>query len=99
LHYVGNSYLKKAFLHNTSQAFTAASVVISRAIERAFIGIVRNDNMVLTGFTPPYTPTGHSSLVDAPPWHYAGQILSLAFDVERDTAQTLLPEKFGTATE
>jgi hypothetical protein len=23
----------------------------------------------------------------------------LAFDVERDTAQTLLPEKFGTATE
>jgi len=54
--------------------------------------------MVLTGFTPPYTPTGHSSLVDAPPWHYAGQILSLAFDVERDTAQTLLPEKFGTAT-
>jgi len=24
--------------------------------------------------------------------------LSLAFDVERDTAQTLLPEKFGTAT-
>jgi hypothetical protein len=99
LHYSGNSYLKKAFLHNTSQAFTAASVVISRAIERAFIGIVRNDNMVLAGFTPPYTPTGHSSLVDAPPWHYAGQILSLAFDVERDTAQTLLPEKFGTATE
>jgi hypothetical protein len=99
LHYIGNSYLKKAFLHNTSQAFTAASVVISRAIERAFIGIVRNDNMVLTGFTPPYTPTGHSSLVDAPPWHYAGQIWSLAFDVERDTAETLLPEKFGPATE
>jgi hypothetical protein len=54
--------------------------------------------MVLTGFTPPYTPTGRSSLVDAPPWHYAGQILSLAFDVERNTAQTLLPERFGTAT-
>jgi acetoacetate decarboxylase len=54
--------------------------------------------MVLTGFTPPYTPTGHSSLVEAPPWHYAGQILSLAFDVERNTAQTLLPERFGTAT-
>jgi hypothetical protein len=99
LHYSGKSYLKKAFLHKTSQTFTAASVVVSRAIERAFIGIVRNDNMVLTGFTPPYTPTGRSSLVDAPPWHYAGPIWSLAFDVERDTAQTLLPEKFGTATE
>jgi hypothetical protein len=54
--------------------------------------------MVLTGFTPPYTPSGRSALVDAPPWHYAGQILSLAFDVERDSAQTLLPEGFGTAT-
>jgi hypothetical protein len=54
--------------------------------------------MALTGFTPPYTPTGRSSLVDAPPWHYAGQILSLAFDVERNDAQSLLPEKFGTAT-
>ena len=54
--------------------------------------------MVLTGFTPPYTATGRSSLVDAPPWHYAGQILSLAFDVERDTAQALLPEGFGAAT-
>jgi hypothetical protein len=64
LHYIGNSYLKKAFLHNTSQAFTAASVVISRAIERAFIGIVRNDNVVLTGFTSPYTPTGHGTATE-----------------------------------
>jgi hypothetical protein len=54
--------------------------------------------MVLTGFTPPYTATGRSALVDAPPWHYAGQILSLAFDVERNIAQTLLPEDFGAAT-
>jgi hypothetical protein len=54
--------------------------------------------MVLTGFTPPYTPTGCSSLVDAPPWHYAGQILSLAFEVARERAQALLPEGFGAAT-
>jgi hypothetical protein len=54
--------------------------------------------MVLTGFTPPYTPTGRSSLADAPPWHYAGQILSLAFEVAREPAQALLPDKFGTAT-
>jgi len=54
--------------------------------------------MVLTGFTPPYTPTGRSSLVDAPPWHYAGQILSLAFEVVRDQVQTLLPDEFGAAT-
>jgi hypothetical protein len=54
--------------------------------------------MVLTGFTPPYTPTGRSSLADAPPWHYAGQILSLAFEVACNTAQALLPEGFGAAT-
>jgi Acetoacetate decarboxylase (ADC) len=60
--------------------------------------IARSDRMALTGFTPPYTPTGRSSLADAPPWHYAGQILSLAFEVERTTAQALLPERFGTAT-
>jgi hypothetical protein len=54
--------------------------------------------MALNGFTPPYTPTGRSSLADAPPWHYAGQILSLAFEVARDPVRTLLPEGFGTAT-
>jgi hypothetical protein len=60
--------------------------------------IARSDHMTLTGFTPPYTPTGRSSLADAPPWHYAGQILSLAFKVEQTTAQALLPEGFGAAT-
>jgi hypothetical protein len=54
--------------------------------------------MALNGFTPPYTPTGRSSLADTPPWHYAGQILSLAFEVARDPVRTLLPEGFGTAT-
>jgi hypothetical protein len=54
--------------------------------------------MILNGFTPPYTPTGRSSLVAPPPWHYAGQILSLAFEVARESAQALLPEGFGAAT-
>jgi hypothetical protein len=50
------------------------------------------------GFTPPYSPSGRSSLVPPPPWHYAGQILSLAFDVDKATAQSYLPDGFGTAT-
>ncbi len=54
--------------------------------------------MPLIGFTPPYTPTGRSSLVVAPPWHYAGQILSLAFGVDPDAAASLLPDGFGRAT-
>ena len=53
---------------------------------------------MLTGFTPPYTPSGRSALIPAPPWHYAGQLLSLAFDVDRAAAQDLLPDGFGQAT-
>lgn len=53
---------------------------------------------MLSGLTPPYTPSGRSALVAPPPWHYAGQILSLAFPVDRAAAQALLPDGFGTAT-
>lgn len=53
---------------------------------------------MLQGFTPPYTPDGRSSLVVAPPWHYAGQVVSLRYDVDRDKAQRYIPDGFGTAT-
>ena len=53
---------------------------------------------MLSGFTPPYTPSGRSSLVPAPPWHYAGQVMSLAFEVDREAGQSFLPEGFGAAT-
>lgn len=53
---------------------------------------------MLSGFTPPYSPTGASSLVPPPPWHYCGQVLSLAFAIDREAGQSLLPDTFGTAT-
>jgi hypothetical protein len=53
---------------------------------------------MLSGFTPPYTPSGRSALVPPPPWHYAGQLLSFAFQLDAAAAQALLPEGFGTAT-
>jgi Acetoacetate decarboxylase (ADC) len=53
---------------------------------------------MLTGFTPPYSPSGRSALIPAPPWHYAGHLLSLAFELDAAAAQTLLPDGFGTAT-
>lgn len=53
---------------------------------------------MLAGFTPPYTPSGKSALIPAPPWHYAGQVLSMAFGVDREVAQGLLPEGFAVAT-
>jgi hypothetical protein len=53
---------------------------------------------MLSGFTPPFSPSGRSQLVPPPPWHYAGQVLSLAFAADRKTAQDFLPEGFGQAT-
>jgi hypothetical protein len=53
---------------------------------------------MLSGFTPPYTPSGRSSLVPPPPWHYAGQVMSLALQVDRDAGQSFLPDGFGAAT-
>ncbi len=54
--------------------------------------------MTLSGFTAPYTPTGKSSLVPSPPWHYAGQVLSIAFDVDPRKAGAFLPSGFGEPT-
>lgn len=53
---------------------------------------------MLNGFTPPYTPTGRSSLAPPPPWHYAGQVLSLSFGLDAAAAQAFLPPGFGVAT-
>ena len=53
---------------------------------------------MLCGFTAPYTPSGRSALVPPPPWHYAGQVLSLAFQVDPRCAGSLLPEGFGQPT-
>jgi len=53
---------------------------------------------MLSGFTPPYTPSGRSALIPPPPWHYAGQLLSLAFELDAVAAQALLPDGFGTVT-
>ncbi|MBF0168149.1 MAG: acetoacetate decarboxylase family protein [Alphaproteobacteria bacterium] len=53
---------------------------------------------MLNGFTPPFTPSGRSALLPAPPWHYAGSVLSLSFPTDRSAAQSLLPDGFGQAT-
>lgn len=53
---------------------------------------------MLDGFSPPYTPTGKSALMPAPPWHYAGRIMSFDCDVDADVAGLYLPDGFGVAT-
>jgi len=53
---------------------------------------------MLMGFTAPFTPAGRSSLIPAPPWHYAGWIFSIEYDLDPAVAQRFLPTEFDGAT-
>lgn len=46
-------------------------------------------------FTAPFTTTGRSALVPAPPWHYAGWLLNVAFRFDADAAVPLVPPTAG----
>jgi hypothetical protein len=52
----------------------------------------------LTGFTPPFTPRGLASLVSPPLWHYAGWLINIEFECDRDRAAEFVPTALGTAT-
>jgi len=53
---------------------------------------------MLAGFTPPFTPRGLASLVTPPPWHYAGWLVNVEFDCDRDRAAAFVPTELGGAT-
>jgi acetoacetate decarboxylase len=59
--------------------------------------------MTLRGWTLPQTPTGRSSIVAPPPWHYSGEIIAVDFAARIDAVAALLPDGFrplpeGTAS-
>ena len=47
--------------------------------------------MTLKGWTLPQTPTGKSSLLPPPPWHYSGEIISVDFTADPERVAELLP--------
>lgn len=47
---------------------------------------------MLHGYTLPRTPRGTSSLVPAPPWHFAGDALAIEFEADPSAAASFLPE-------
>ena len=47
--------------------------------------------MALKGWTLPQTPSGKSSLLPPPPWHYSGEIISADFTAEPERIAELLP--------
>jgi len=49
-------------------------------------------------FTPPFTSSGRSALVQAPPWHYAGWLVNVAFEFDAARGAALVPAELGSAT-
>jgi acetoacetate decarboxylase len=45
----------------------------------------------LKGYTLPLSPEGRSSLLDAPPWHYGGDVMHLIFKADEKRVKALLP--------
>ena len=45
----------------------------------------------LKGYTLPLTPKGRSSVIDAPPWHYGGDILAIRFQMDKKRARAFIP--------
>jgi len=49
-------------------------------------------------FTPPFTSSGRSALVQAPPWHYAGWLVNVAFAFDPPQGAAMVPPELGTPT-
>src|SRR6266568_1092624 len=46
----------------------------------------------LQGYSLPLSPSGTSSMIPAPPWHFAGDALWITYRVNPDAAESFLPE-------
>ncbi len=46
----------------------------------------------MSGFLFPRTPSGRSSLIPPPPWHYSGEMLTVEYRTDPDRVAELLPE-------
>jgi acetoacetate decarboxylase len=50
--------------------------------------------MTLTGWSLPQSPTGRSSMLPAPPWHYSGEVIAVDFTADPERAAGYVPAGF-----
>jgi len=50
--------------------------------------------MTLIGWTLPQSPTGNSSMLPAPPWHYSGEVIAVDFTADPDNVAGYVPDGF-----
>jgi acetoacetate decarboxylase len=53
----------------------------------------------MQGFMFPQTPSGRSSVIPPPPWHYSGEMLTVEYRTDPDRVSGLLPEGVEPATD
>jgi acetoacetate decarboxylase len=53
----------------------------------------------MSGFLFPRTPSGRSSLIPPPPWHYSGEMLTVEYRTDPERVAELLPEGVELASE
>jgi enduracididine biosynthesis enzyme MppR len=53
----------------------------------------------LQGYSLPLSPSGTSSMIPAPPWHFAGDALWITYRVDPDAAASFLPEGLRPGTD
>ena len=53
--------------------------------------------MSLRGYTIPLTPEGRSALVPAPPWHFSGDMVWIAYRADPEACRALLPDPLRLA--
>lgn len=54
---------------------------------------------LLNGFLFPRTPTGRSSLIPPPPWHYSGDLLTVEYRTDPAAVAELLPDPLAPAAD
>jgi hypothetical protein len=45
----------------------------------------------LKGYMLPLSPGGKASLIDAPPWHFGGDVMHLIFKADEEKVKALIP--------
>lgn len=53
--------------------------------------------MTLLGWTLPQSPTGHSAMLPAPPWHYSGEIIAVDYTADATKVAGYVPDGFVPA--
>ncbi len=54
---------------------------------------------MIKGYTLPRTPSGKSSIVPKPPWHYIGNVLAVEFLSDRNSMAAFLPDGLEADTD